>query len=132
MKEQIITENAPAAIGPYSQAVTVGKFVFISGQIPLDTSGVLAGETIEEQTEQVLANIEAILAEAGLDLGAIVKSTIYITDMQEFSKINAIYEAKFQPFGVFPARSTVQVAALPKGAAIEVDVIATKESTTCD
>jgi 2-iminobutanoate/2-iminopropanoate deaminase len=128
MKEQITTENAPAAIGPYSQAVTVGKFVFLSGQIPIDpASGLLAGETIEEQAEQVLANIEAILAEAGLDLAAVVKTTVYITDLQEFGKLNAIYEAKFAPFGTFPSRSTVQVGALPKGAAIMVDVIAAKD-----
>lgn len=122
-KEQIATKAAPAAIGPYSQAVRVGDFVFYSGQIPLDpATGVLVSGGIEEQTRRVMANMRAVLQASGLDYAAVVKTTIYLTDMGDFAAVNAIYGECFT--GIPPARACVQVAGLPKGAAIEIDWIA--------
>lgn len=115
--------DAPAAIGPYSQAVKSGNFLFCSGQIPIDpASGKIEATTVEEQTQQVFANIQAILAAAGTDLSQVVKSTVFLEDMADFPKINPLYEATFA--GHKPARSTVQVAGLPLGARIEIEVIA--------
>lgn len=123
-KEIIATGKAPAAIGPYSQGVRSGGFIFFSGQIPLDPeSGELCGVTIEEQTERVMANIEALLASAGLDFSAVVKSTIYLTDLADFATVNNVYGRRF-PHNP-PARSTVEVKGLPRGARIEIEVIAT-------
>ncbi|MEJ2470395.1 MAG: RidA family protein [Desulfuromonadales bacterium] len=122
-KKQIETTNAPAAIGPYSQAIRVGDFLFYSGQIPLDpATGALVEGGIEEQTRQVLANMRAMLKASRLDYDDIVKTTIYLTDLADFTTVNEIYGACFheQP----PARACVQVAALPKGARIEVEWIA--------
>ncbi|MEZ4598922.1 MAG: RidA family protein [Syntrophotaleaceae bacterium] len=121
--EKIETDLAPAAIGPYSQAVRAGDLVFFSGQIPLDPqSGELVGDRIEEQTERVMQNIRAVLEEAGLDFSAVVKTTIYLTDLRHFAVVNAVYGRYFE--AIPPARATVQVAALPRGALVEIEGIA--------
>jgi 2-iminobutanoate/2-iminopropanoate deaminase len=122
-KQVISTPNAPAAIGPYSQAVRVGNLVFVSGQIPLDpATGQLVGGDIGVQTEQVLENLAAILEAAGSSLAQVVKATVYLRDLGEFGRMNEVY-AKF--FGENPpARATVQVARLPREAAVEIDVVA--------
>lgn len=122
-KQVISTPNAPAAIGPYSQAVRAGNLVFVSGQIPLDpATGQLVGGDIGVQTEQVLENLAAILEAAGSSLAQVVKSTVYLRDLGEFGRMNEVY-AKF--FGENPpARATVQVARLPREAAVEIDVVA--------
>jgi 2-iminobutanoate/2-iminopropanoate deaminase len=125
-KTAIHTDSAPAAIGPYSQAIRVGDMLFTSGQIPTDpkTGNFVAGG-IEEQTTQVLENLKAILAQAGIDLTHVVKTTVFLKDMNDFASMNAVYAAYFAPAGVVPpARSTVQVAALPKGALVEIEAIA--------
>jgi len=123
MKRIIQTIDAPAAIGPYSQAVEVGDTLYISGQIPLDpkTMKVVEGG-IKEQTLQVLNNIGAILKEAGYNYSDVVKSTCFLSDMANFKAMNEVYGKFFTRD--FPARSTVQVAALPKGANVEIEVIA--------
>lgn len=121
--QAIDTAAAPAAIGPYSQAVVAGGLVFLSGQIPLDpvTGQVVAGG-IAEQTRQVMQNLAAVLAAAGADFSCLVKTTIYLTDLADFAVVNGIYGEYFS--GTFPARATVQVAALPKGVAVEIEGIA--------
>ncbi len=122
-KRAIATNRAPAAIGPYSQAIEAGGWLFLSGQIPLDPlSGQLVEGGIEDQTRQVLANLEAVLAAGGVDFSAVVKATIYLTDLADFVAVNAIYGKAFP--SAPPARATVQVAALPKGALVEIDCIA--------
>jgi 2-iminobutanoate/2-iminopropanoate deaminase len=122
-KDIIATEEAPKAIGPYSQAVRVGTLVFLSGQIPLDpaTGEVVTGD-ITAQTRRVMDNLSAVLRAAGVSLTEVVKSTIYLTDLGDFAKVNDVYGSYFpsEP----PARATVQVAALPRGASIEIDMIA--------
>jgi 2-iminobutanoate/2-iminopropanoate deaminase len=122
-KKLINSPTAPKPIGPYSQAVVAGGFLFASGQIPLDpdTNELVQGN-IEAQTERVLRNIEAVLKQAGLGLGDVVKTSIYLADMGEFSRVNAVYARFFddQP----PARSTVEVSRLPMGVSVEIDVIA--------
>ena len=121
--EKIETGAAPAAIGPYSQGVRAGDYVFFSGQIPLDPeSGEVAGEDIETQTERVMANMEAVLKAAGLGFDDVVKTTIYLVNLEDFSVVNGIYGRRFGQ--IPPARATVQVAALPKGVKIEIDWIA--------
>jgi 2-iminobutanoate/2-iminopropanoate deaminase len=123
MKKIISTSDAPAAIGPYSQAIRSGKFIFCSGQIPLDPkSGEMVGDDIGTQTQQVLDNISGLLKSEGLSLGDVLKTTIFLTDLGNFQIVNEIYGSYFnnQP----PARSTVQVSALPKGAKVEIEVIA--------
>jgi len=125
-KTAISTTAAPAAIGPYSQAVRVGDTLFTSGQIPIDprTGNFVAGG-ITEQTTQVLENIKAILAQAGLDMIHVVKTTVFLKDMKDFAAMNDVYAKYLAPEGaVPPARSTVQVAALPRDAMIEIEVIA--------
>jgi 2-iminobutanoate/2-iminopropanoate deaminase len=123
MEKQIIaTTNAPAAIGPYSQAVKVGNFLFTSGQIPLLPSGDLLTGTIQEQTHQVFKNLQAVLAEAGASLGDVVKATVFIKDMNQFGDINAVYGEYFGDHR--PARSTVEVARLPKDVGVEIELIA--------
>ncbi len=121
----ITSPKAPAAIGPYSQAVHVGPFVFCSGQIPVDpTTDKLCSEDFEAQTKQVLANVAAVLSAAGLTMKDVVKSTVFLKDMADFPKLNPIYEAAFAPNK--PARSTIQVAKLPLDSRIETEVIAFK------
>ena len=125
MKEIILTDKAPAPIGPYSQAVRCGNLLFLSGQIPLDpASGVLA-KGIAAETRQVFENLKAVLEAAGSSLAKVLKVTVYMTNLGEFAEINRVYETYFpsQP----PARSTVQVAALPRGVSVEVDVVAETE-----
>lgn len=125
-KTAISTTAAPAAIGPYSQAVRVGNMLFASGQIPIDPkTGVFVAGGIAEQTTQVLENIKAILAAAGIDLLHVVKTTVFLKDMKDFASMNEVYAKYLSPPGaVPPARSTVQVAALPKDALVEIEVIA--------
>ena len=121
-REIIATENAPAAIGPYSQGVKAGGFVFFSGQIPLDpASGEVCCGPIGEQAELVMNNIAALLAAIGAGFGDIVKSTIFLTDLADFTVVNEVYGRRFA--AAPPARSTVEVKALPKGVAIEIEVI---------
>ena len=122
-KRIIQTEQAPAAIGPYSQAISIGDFLFTSGQIALDPeSGIFLSAEIEEETEQTLKNISAILRAGGLSLENVVKTTVYLSDINHFSRMNQVYEKYFSK--TKPARACVQVAALPKGAKIEIDAIA--------
>ena len=119
----ISSPDAPPAIGPYSQGINTGSFVFLSGQIPLvrDTGKFVDG-IIKEQTEQVIANIKALLATQGLNLGDVVKSTVFLADMNEFTAMNEVYTRHFSE--PYPARSTVQVARLPRDARVEIEVIA--------
>jgi len=122
MHEIIHTTAAPAAIGPYNQAVRAGNFVFASGQLGLDpATGVLA-EGVEAQARQALANIQAVLEAAGATFADVVKTTIFLTDMGDFQTVNTVYAAAFAADP--PARSTVQVAALPRGGAVEIEMIA--------
>ncbi len=122
-KRIVSTDLAPKAIGPYSQAVDLGDLVFCSGQIPLDpATGQAVEGGIEAQTERVLRNLEAVLKAAGLTTGDVVRTTVFMTDLGEFPKMNEVYARCFPEAP--PARSTVQVAALPKGARVEIDAIA--------
>jgi 2-iminobutanoate/2-iminopropanoate deaminase len=122
-KQGVSTEAAPAAIGPYSQAIRSGDLVFLSGQIPLDpATGELVSGGIEEQTRRVMNNLGAVLAAAGASFENVVKTTIYLADLGDFPAVNGVYASYFgQPA---PARATVQVAALPKGARVEIDATA--------
>ena len=122
-KEVICTDKAPKAIGPYSQGVKAGNLLFFSGQIPLDpATGEMAGNGIAEQTERVMENIAALLEAAGLGFADVVKSTIYLTDLANFAVVNEIYGRRFPADP--PARSTVEVKGLPRGAGVEIEVIA--------
>ena len=119
----VATEDAPAAVGPYSQAVVAGGLVFVSGQIPLEPgSGTLTGGTFAEQVRRVLENLDAVLRAAGSSRDRVVKVTVYVTDMGRFAELNAEYEAFFGSHR--PARAVVEVAALPKGAPVEIDAVA--------
>jgi 2-iminobutanoate/2-iminopropanoate deaminase len=119
----ISTADAPAAIGPYSQAIHAGDLVFLSGQVPIDPStGELVGGDIAAQTERVLDNLAAVLAAAGCGFGDVVKTTIYLVDLGDFQVVNQTYAKRFS--AAPPARATVQVSALPKGARVEIDAIA--------
>ena len=120
----IKTTGAPAAIGPYSQAIEVGGFLFTSGQIPLDPKGGEMPADIADQTRRVMNNLKAVLDEAGMDFSNVVKTTVFITDLADFGVVNEVYGSFFGDNP--PARSCVQVAALPKGAKIEVELIAKK------
>ena len=123
MKTAIVTENAPAAIGPYSQGIRTGDMIFFSGQIPLDpASGELAGSDIKTQTRQVMLNMQAVLEAAGMGFEHIVKATIYLQDLNDFATVNSIY-ADYMPDPA-PARACVEVAGLPKGALVEIEWIA--------
>lgn len=121
----ITTQHAPAAIGPYSQAIRVGNFVFASGQLGLDPKTGKLQEGVEAQARQVLANVQAVLAEAGTTPAHVVKATVFLTNLADFAKVNALYAEVFQQEP--PARSTVQVAALPLGGLVEIEVIALVE-----
>lgn len=122
-KEQITTTAAPAALGPYSQAIAAGGFLFASGQVPIDpATGELAGADVESQARQVFANLQQVLAAAGCGFADVVKTTVFLTDLANFAAVNEIYADYFvQPY---PARSCVQIAALPKGSLLEVELIA--------
>jgi len=125
MRKVISTNQAPAAIGPYSQAIEVSNMLFISGQIPVNPeTGQIDAEDITGQTQQSFANLKAILAEAGCTLSNVVKTTVFLTDMSLFEGMNAIYASQFT--NDFPARSTIVVKALPKGALVEIEAIAVK------
>ncbi len=121
--KSISTDAAPAAIGPYSQATIAGGFLFTAGQIPLDpASGEVVAGGVEVQAKQVMANLAAVLAKAGVGWGDVVKTTVFLHDMADFPKFNEVYAAALG--AARPARSTVQVAALPRGVAVEVELIA--------
>jgi 2-iminobutanoate/2-iminopropanoate deaminase len=125
MQEEIKTDKAPKAIGPYSQAIVANGFVFASGQIPIDpATGELNTGTIEEQTRQVLKNLTAVLEAAGTSLHKVVKATVFLQDMNDFTRMNAVYGEFFKP--PYPARAAVQVARLPKDAKVEIEAVAVK------
>jgi len=131
MKKIVSTTDAPAAVGPYSQAVRVGPMLFTAGQIPLDPkSGQIVSQDLAEQTRRVLDNLTAVLKAENMNFSNIVKTTVFLTNLDDFQKMNEVYASFFkdQP----PARSTVQVSALPKGAQVEIELvaIATKEGGT--
>lgn len=124
MKNVIHTASAPAAIGPYSQAIQMGDFLFTSGQLGIiPETGELA-QGVEAQTEWALKNLGAILAQAGMSYANVLKTTVFVADLADFAKVNAIYQQYFE--GAYPARSCVQVAALPKGGLVEIECIASK------
>jgi 2-iminobutanoate/2-iminopropanoate deaminase len=125
-KTVVSTERAPRAIGPYVQATRAGDFVFCSGQIALDpATGELTPGGIEPETRRVLDNLTAVLEAAGVRLSDVVRTTIFLADMNDFAVVNRIYGERFaDPHGAYPARATVQVAALPKGARVEIDAVA--------
>jgi 2-iminobutanoate/2-iminopropanoate deaminase len=123
LKQQISTNAAPGAIGPYSQAIQAGGFLFLSGQIPLDpATGQIVEGDIEAQTERVFQNLTAVLAAAGVGLDAVVKTTVFLKDMSEFARMNAVYAKHFP--APAPARSTVEAARLPRDVRVEIDLIA--------
>ncbi len=124
MKEITLTDKAPAAIGPYSQAIMTGNLIFVSGQIPFTPEGKMVEGGVEPETVQVLENLKAVLEEAGVSLAQVVKTTVYLKDMADFAAVNEIYGKYFtdQP----PARATVEVSALPKGVKVEIEAIAVR------
>ncbi len=129
MKQALFTQDAPAAIGPYSQAVASSGLLFLSGQIPLDPkSGTLVSDDVAAQTEQVMENLSAVLAASGATFADVVKTTIYLVDLANFAVVNEIYGRRFSV--PYPARATVQVAALPRGAKVEIDAIAVLASSS--
>ncbi|MDO4936063.1 MAG: RidA family protein [Phascolarctobacterium sp.] len=124
MKKQIVTKNAPGAVGPYSQAIVVGNTLYVSGQIPLNPA---TGELVKEigaAAQQVLENLQAILTEAGYSMADVVKTVVYLADIDDFTKVNEIYAKYFRE--PYPARSCVAVKDLPKGALLEIECIAAK------
>lgn len=124
MKEIISTDKAPGAIGPYSQAVKAGGMIFLSGQIPIDpATGQFVSDDVAEQTEQVFKNLQAVLEAAGSSLANVVKTSVFLADMNDFAVMNEVYGKYFT--SDYPARATVQAAGLPKGAKVEIDCIAT-------
>jgi len=125
MKQIIHTDKAPAAIGPYSQAIDLGDLIITSGQIPLDPASGTFPQGIEAQTRQALSNVKAILASVGLTMDSVVKTTVFLKDMNDFAAMNGVYAAFFTE-GNYPARSAVEVARLPKDALVEIEVIAKK------
>ncbi len=122
-KKPIQTENAPGAIGPYSQGIKIGKWIFTAGQIPIEPkSGNIISGHVKDKARQVMENIKAVLEASGASMKDVVKTTIYLTNMQDFTAVNEVYGEYFtEPY---PARSTVQVTALPKGVSVEIDAIA--------
>ena len=123
-KERIHTDQAPAAVGPYSQAIRMGDFVFTAGQVALDPASgeLVGGDDVAAQTEQVIRNLRAVLAAAGTDLAHVIKTTVFLKSMGDFAAMNAVYARHFpEPF---PARSTVEVGALPKGGLVEIECVA--------
>lgn len=124
MKQKIETIKAPKAAGPYSQAIASGNLIFTSGQIHLTPEGKFVEGTIEEQTHQVMKNLQAVLEAAGVSFKDVVKTTIYVTDLANYGKVNEVYGSYFSD--PFPARETVQVMALPLGAKVEISLVAVK------
>lgn len=124
MKKAIATAAAPGAIGPYSQAIDAGAFVYASGQLPVDAASGMMPEGIKAQTEQSLANVKAVLAAAGLSLEHVVKTTVFLADMADFAAMNEVYAAHFSE--PYPARSAVAVRQLPKSALVEIEVVAAR------
>jgi 2-iminobutanoate/2-iminopropanoate deaminase len=123
MRQAVITDAAPQAIGPYSQAVRAGDFLFLSGQIPLDPrTGLLVADDVASQAHQVMRNLGAVLTAAGASLGQVVRTTIYLKDLDDFATVNTIYGTYFE--APAPARATVQVARLPRDAKVEIDAVA--------
>ena len=123
MKQVIHTDKAPAAIGPYSQAIQIGQLLFTSGQVPIDPeTGAIVEGGIQEQARQSLNNIKAILNAAGTNMGAVVKTTVFLQDMNDFAAMNEVYAQFFQE--PYPARSAVQVGRLPKDALVEIEAVA--------
>ena len=122
--KSIITPKAPRAIGPYSQGISCGEWVFVSGQIPLRADGSMAPGGVVSRTKQCLDNVREVLHASGLTMKDVVKTTVFMTDLSQFAAMNEVYEQYFKP--TFPARSTVQAAALPKGADVEIEVIAVR------
>jgi len=123
----IQTSEAPAAIGPYTQAIRCGQFIYTSGQIPLDPqSGELVGEDIQAQTHRVLRNLQAVLSSAGASLNSVVKTTVFLSTMSDFQAMNTVYASYFS--GVTPARSTIAVAELPRKALVEIECVALVEA----
>jgi len=126
MREAITTTKAPQPVGPFSQAIVAGNLVFVSAQLAMNrAAGKMIMDTIEEETAQVMDNIKAILAEAGLDFGDVVKTSIFLKDMRDYAAVNTVYAAYFTP--PFPARETIEVAGLPLYVNIEIAVIAVKK-----
>lgn len=125
MKQIVNTKNAPAAIGPYAQAVAIDGLIITSGQLPIDPATGTFPEGIAEQTRQSLTNVKAILAEAGVSMDQVIKTTVFLSDMNNFGAMNEVY-ATFFTEGNYPARSAVEVARLPKDALVEIEVIAVK------
>lgn len=123
--KQIATANAPAAIGPYSQALDMGAMVFVSGQLPVDPATGTMPEDVSAQAAQSLSNLKNILAEAGLEMSDVVKTTVFLADLADFAAVNAVYEKAFT--APFPARSCVQVAGIPKAAKVEIECIAVRK-----
>jgi len=122
--QPVITQKAPGAIGPYSQGISAGDMVFVSGQTPLRADGTFVDGTVAEQTEQCLKNIVEVLLASGLTMDDVVKTTVYMTDLGKFAEMNEVYAKRFR--APFPARATVQVSALPKGSAVEIDAVAVR------
>ncbi|MBQ4552533.1 MAG: RidA family protein [Clostridia bacterium] len=120
----VSTVNAPAAIGPYSQAIAAGEFVYLSGQLGVDPATGNMENSVEAQAERAISNMKAILAEAGLDISRVIKTTVFLKDMGDFAAVNAIYAKYFQQ--PYPARSCVQVAELPKGGLVEIEAVCVK------
>ncbi|MDP3543124.1 MAG: RidA family protein [Elusimicrobiota bacterium] len=122
--QPVITPKAPGAIGPYSQGISAGGMVFVSGQTPLRADGSFVDGTVAEQTGQCLDNVREVLLASGLTMDDVVKTTVYMTDLGRFAEMNEVYAKRFR--APFPARATVQVSALPKGSAVEIDAVAVR------
>jgi 2-iminobutanoate/2-iminopropanoate deaminase len=122
--QPVITGKAPGAIGPYSQGISAGGMVFVSGQTPLRADGSFVDGTVAEQTGQCLDNVLEVLLASGLTMDDVVKTTVYMTDLGRFAEMNEVYAKRFR--APFPARATVQVSALPKGSAVEIDAVAVR------
>ncbi len=129
-RTKISTPNAPAAIGPYNQAIRLGQFVFTSGQIALDpTTGKLTGDDVQSQTHRVLQNLQAVLNSAGTSLANVVKTTVFLTRMSDFQEMNTVYATYFDgPDSLMPSRTTVAVAELPRNALVEIECVALVEN----
>lgn len=123
-RSPVMTAKAPQAIGPYSQGIALGDLVFVSGQTPLKADGTLVTGSVADQTAQCLKNVLEILLASGLTMDRVVKTTVYMTDLSKFAEMNEVYAKHFK--APYPARATVQVSALPKGAAVEIDAVAAR------